>query len=117
MINDRLKSRRNFLRGAGVALALPWMESLPLLRAATTNQPPLRFACIYFSNGVDPAHWSAKGEGAAMEFGQAALPLTAIREDLVFLRGLYHQTAPLDSGSQARMARASPGRIPVSRCS
>ena len=93
MINDRQKSRRNFLRGAGVALALPWMESLPLLRAATTNQPPLRFACIYFSNGVDPAHWSAKGEGAAMEFGQAALPLTPVREDLVFLRGLYHQTA------------------------
>ena len=25
-------SRRHFLRGAGVALALPWMESLPLLR-------------------------------------------------------------------------------------
>ena len=26
-------SRRHFLRGAGVALALPWMESLPLLAA------------------------------------------------------------------------------------
>ena len=27
------KSRRHFLRGAGVALALPWMESLPLFGA------------------------------------------------------------------------------------
>jgi hypothetical protein len=93
MSNDRLNSRRSFLRGAGVALALPWMESLQRLRAAEVSQPPLRFACIYFSNGVDPAHWWAKGEGAAMEFGQAALPLTPIREDLVFLRGLYNQTA------------------------
>ncbi|HEY1494363.1 MAG TPA: hypothetical protein VGF49_07460, partial [Candidatus Solibacter sp.] len=73
---DQLKSRRHFLRGAGVALALPWMESMQLLRAqdgapAVSNEPPLRFACVYFSNGVDPAHWWAKGEGAAMEFGQA----------------------------------------------
>ncbi len=28
-----MKSRRNFLRGAGVALALPWMESLPVFGA------------------------------------------------------------------------------------
>jgi hypothetical protein len=95
---DQLKSRRHFLRGAGVALALPWMESMQILRAqdgapAVSNEPPLRFACIYFSNGVDPAHWWAKGEGAAMEFGQAAQPLTPLREDLVFIRGLYNQTA------------------------
>src|SRR6266545_4351941 len=97
MKTDLQKSRRHFLRGAGVALALPWMESLQVLRAqsgaAAAAKPPLRFACIYFSNGVDPAHWWAKGERAAMEFGQAAQPLTAVREDLVFIRGLYNQTA------------------------
>ena len=82
---DHLKSRRHFLRGAGVALALPWMESLPLLRAqelasaavkADPNKPPLRFACIYFSNGVDPKNWWAKGSGKEMQFGPAAEPLT-----------------------------------------
>src|SRR6516225_7226204 len=94
------KSRRHFLRGAGVALALPWMESLPLLAQdatplaqTTSNKPPLRFACIYFSNGVDPTHYWAKGSGAAMEFGPAAEPLAPIREDLVFVKGLYNQTA------------------------
>lgn len=86
-------SRRNFLRGAGVALALPWLESLPLRAQDAKNKPPLRFAHIFFSNGVEPAHWWAKGTGAAMEFGQAAVPLAPIREDLVFLRGLYHQKA------------------------
>ncbi|MEO7650920.1 MAG: DUF1552 domain-containing protein [Bryobacteraceae bacterium] len=88
------KSRRHFLRGAGVALALPWMESLPRLRAQeTAGKAPVRFACIYFSNGVEPIHWWAKGRGASMEFGAAAEPLTPHREDIVFVRGLYNQTA------------------------
>lgn len=97
MKNEKQRSRRNFLRGAGVALALPWLESLPALaqdgKAAAGNKPPVRFAHVYFSNGVEPAHWWAKGSGAAMEFGPAAQPLAPVREDLIFLRGLYHQKA------------------------
>lgn len=93
------RSRRHFLRSAGVALALPWLESLPLLAqdgkatVAAASKPPIRFAHIYFSNGIEPAHWWAKGSGAKMEFGPAAQPLASIREDIVFLRGLYHQQA------------------------
>jgi hypothetical protein len=59
--NPRHPSRRHFLRGVGVALALPWMESLPLLGQAAetvkTNTPPLRLGIVYFSNGVEPIHW------------------------------------------------------------
>ena len=98
MNNIKRLSRRHFLRGTGVALALPWMESLPLfaqesktVAAAGANKPPLRFAHIFFSNGVEPVHWWAKGSGASMEFGPAAQPLTPISEDLVFIRGLYNQ--------------------------
>ena len=90
------KSRRNFLRGAGVALTLPWLESLPLLAAdesKPSNKPPVRFGCVYFSNGVEPAHWWAKGSGASMEFGPGAQPLSTHGQDLVFIRGLYHQSA------------------------
>lgn len=90
------KSRRHFLRGAGVALALPWMESLPLKAAPTksaSNKPPLRYACVYFSNGVEPEHWWAKGAGASMELGPGPRPLMPHREDIVFLRGLYNQAA------------------------
>ncbi len=93
-------SRRHFLRGVGVTLALPWLESLPILAqdghvsvSANANKPPIRFAHIFFSNGVEPAHWWAKGQGRDMEFGLGAQPLTLIREDLIFLRGLYHQKA------------------------
>ena len=55
------------------------MESLPLLRrrtrkaaAAAADKPPLRFACIYFSNGVEPDALVGEGRGASMEFGPAA---------------------------------------------
>ena len=53
----RLTSRRHFLRGVGVALALPWMESLPVFgqaaAAATASAPPLRLGIVFFSNGVE----------------------------------------------------------------
>lgn len=88
-------SRRHFLRGAGVALALPWLESLPL-RAASAK-PPVRFACVYFSNGVEPIHWWAKGSGASMELGPVLEPMAPHREDIIFLRGLFNQQAVLSS--------------------
>ena len=88
-------SRRHFLRGVGVALALPWMESLPVLAqgAATSTKPPLRLGIVFFSNGVEPAHWWAKGSGATMELGPGLVPMMPHREDMVFIRGLFNQSA------------------------
>lgn len=91
-------TRRHFLRGMGVALALPWMESLPLFAQATplakaANKPPLRLGIVFFSNGVEPIHWWAKGSGANMELGPALAPMMPHREDIVFLDGLYSQAA------------------------
>jgi hypothetical protein len=114
-MKNRHESRRQFLRGAGVALALPWMESLqPLLAQDTAkagaNRPPLRFAMVYFSNGVDPKHWWAKGRGADMEFGTAAEPLRPIREDIVLISGLYnHQALTNPSPHMGRMANMLSG--------
>ena len=91
---NQMKSRRHFLRGAGVALALPWMESLPVLGATkSAAKPPVRFGCVYFSNGVEPAHWWAKGGGQAMEIGPGLAPLQGYRNDIIFLRGLFNQAA------------------------
>jgi hypothetical protein len=88
-------SRRKFLRGAGVALALPWLESLKANVAGPAAEAPTRFGCVYFSNGVEPAHWWVKGEGAAMEVGPALQPMQAHREDMIFVRGLFHKQAML----------------------
>ena len=105
-------SRRHFLRGAGVALALPWMESFTAFGQTVTaasakpTTPPLRLGIVFFSNGVEPIHWWAKGAGATMELGPAAAPLLPHREDIVFVQGLY---------SQAALASTSPhlGRMNV----
>jgi hypothetical protein len=90
-------SRRHFLRGAGVALALPWMESLPAFAQADATEkpsgPPLRLGIVFFSNGVEPAHWWARGSGSTMELGPGLLPMAPHREDMVFVRGLFNQAA------------------------
>lgn len=90
-------SRRAFLRGCGVTLTLPWLESLTSAgesnERSAAAQPPIRFACIYFSNGVEPVHWWARGEGSGMEIGSGLEPMNPYREDLVFLRGLFNAQA------------------------
>jgi hypothetical protein len=90
-------SRRRFLRGCGVTLALPWLESLSWAAENTASvqadEPPVRFACVFFSNGVEPVHWWARGAGAQMETGPGLEPMQPYREDMVFLRGLYNAQA------------------------
>ncbi len=98
-------SRRSFLRGAGVSLTLPWLESLPLraegaekrFTLSHSEKPPVRFACIYFSNGVEPAHWWARGAGAAMEIGPGLAPLKPFTEEIVFLQGLFNEQSAIST--------------------
>ncbi len=111
-------SRRHFLRGTGVALALPWMESLPLFAAqdgstpkeTASSKPPVRMAIIYFSNGVEPIHWWAKGSGLTMELGPGLQPMLPHREHFSFLRGLYnHQAFTSTSPHLGRMPNVLSG--------
>jgi hypothetical protein len=81
----------------GIALALPWLESLPVVgrtvAAAKTNTPPLRLGIVFFSNGVEPIHWWAKGSGANMELGPVLEAMMPHREDMVVIDGLFNKTA------------------------
>jgi hypothetical protein len=91
-------SRRTFLRGLGVTMALPWMESLNVWGdESTKNKPaseaPLRLAVTFSGNGFQSKEWWAKGEGASMELGRVLAPLSAFKEKLLFVRGLYHEEA------------------------
>ncbi len=90
-------SRRKFLRGVGVSMAMPWLESVPVWGDEkgknTSSEPPVRFACLFSGNGYHSKEWWAKGEGAKMELGRVLEPLKPVREKLTFLRGLYNQEA------------------------
>jgi hypothetical protein len=92
-------SRRTFLRGVGVTMALPWMESLPVWGdtpssgAASASEAPVRLAVLFSGNGFHSTEWWAKGEGKQMELGKVLLPLNDFREKMLFVRGLYNEEA------------------------
>src|SRR5438067_732164 len=90
-------SRRTFLRGVGVTMALPWLESTRVWGDATltgaASQPPVRFACLFSGNGYHSREWWAKGEGSQMELGKVLDPLRPYREKMNFVRGLYNAEA------------------------
>jgi hypothetical protein len=88
--------RRRFLRGLGVTMALPWLESLRVWgdeSSAAASQPPVRMAVLFAGNGFHSREWWARGEGPSMELGQVLAPLKAHREKLLFIRGLYNEQA------------------------
>jgi hypothetical protein len=87
-------SRRTLLRGLGVSMSLPWLESLPFAAAASvTAQAPTRTLVTFTGMGFHSQHWWAKGEGANMELGPCLTPLAPWRERMVFIRGLWNEQA------------------------
>ena len=94
---SRLTSRRHFLRGVGVALALPWMESLPVFgQAADSGQGRARRRCASAScsSRTASSRFTGGPRAAARRWssGPAALPMMPHREDMVFIQGLFNQT-------------------------
>ena len=118
-----LPRRRQFLsgcaKGAAATLALPWLGSLPVRSQETGKQglaeaesagPPIRFGCIYFSNGVEPAHWWAKPQGKQLELGPGMKPLKDKSSEIVFIKGLFNEQAALHpSPHMGRMANLLSG--------
>ena len=82
-------SRRTLLRGAGVALALPWLDAMrPAFAADKESTPPKRFAWIYVPNGVVKDAWHPTQVGADWEMTPSLQPLAAFRKDLNVFTGL-----------------------------
>src|SRR5690349_10530753 len=89
-------SRRTFLRGVGVTMALPWLESYNVWGdevRARASEAPVRLAVTFSGNGFQSKEWWAKGEGKSMELGRVLAPLSEFREKLLFVRGLFHAEA------------------------
>jgi len=91
-------SRRRFLRGVGVAMALPWLESIPvwgaeLAKDGTPGPFPKRFGALFMGNGINSKHWWAKGSGAEMELGKSLEPLAPLKSKMNFVTGLFNKHA------------------------
>lgn len=81
-----------FLRGAGCAMALPWLESVPVWGASTTATPK-RFAVVFMGNGVNGNHWWSKGNGDEMKLSKSLEPLEPVKKKLNVVNGLYNAPA------------------------
>lgn len=111
-------SRRTVLKGAGVTMALPWLESLHAL-ADTPGAAgfPKRFGVVFLGNGINEDHWSAEGSGAAMKLSKTLEPLEPLKHKINVIDGLFNKAAtgqgihPAQTGSLLSGARISKGAI------
>lgn len=90
--------RRTVLRGAGVAMALPWLESMAVWGQSTPSPDlqgsfPKRFAALFMGNGINANHWWAKGSGAEMELGKSLSPLEPFKTKVNLINGLFNKHA------------------------
>jgi hypothetical protein len=115
-------SRRHFLRGAGVCLALPALESLlpaKVLAAAASDAArtaglattgtgvPLRTAFVYFPNGaIQPNFWPTE-TGTNFSLNTTLQPLEPVREFIRVLAGLDHACANAGADGGGDHARAN----------
>jgi hypothetical protein len=90
-ISKKFIPRRTFLRGAGVTLGLPLLDSMvpaqtPLNKTAAV--PPKRFLGIWHPHGAAPGYWSPLQEGSNFEFSFITKPLEPFRDRVTLISGM-----------------------------
>src|SRR6185295_10465196 len=110
--------RRTVLRGAGVTMCLPWLDSLTAFAAAPPgNAFPKRFAVLFMGNGVNEDQWGAEGSGAEMKLSKSLSPLEPLKHKINVINGLFNKAAtgqgihPAQTGSLLSGASIQKGAI------
>ena len=103
-------TRRTLLRGAGVALALPYLEAIAFAQTGKSEgEAPLRMAFLFVPNGINMAHWTPEAEGALGALPHALEPLAGLKDHFNVLTGLTQNWAFAHGdggGDHARSAAA-----------
>ena len=90
-------ARRTLLRGAGVALSLPWLESIGGAAPASTgerlSEPPLRLAFMFMPNGVRPENWTPAGDGEDYEITPHLKHIEKFKSDFILLENLWNRNS------------------------
>jgi hypothetical protein len=113
-ITKKHLSRRTFLQGAGVSLALPLLDSMVpagTVLAQTAAAPKTRLGCIYIPHGATMDKWTPAGTGSSFQFSEILQPLEAFRDRVVVVSDLAHApVAPAtgeDTGGAENHVRAA----------
>jgi hypothetical protein len=90
-------TRRTMLRGVGVTMALPFLESVSLWADEKAphddSTPPVRTAVLFSGNGFHNQEWWAKESGDQLELGRVLAPLNDVKSKMLFISGLYNAEA------------------------
>lgn len=96
-------SRRAFLRGAGVALALPFLPSLLPRAARGDDAPPVRLVFWYVANGIHMPAWRPTRLGEDYDLPLILEPLAAVQPDVSVISGLTNMAGRFNvPGDHAR---------------
>jgi hypothetical protein len=102
-ISKRHIARRTFLRGAGITLALPLLDSMipaATLLAQTAAAPKSRFMGIFYPHGMAPGYWVPGQEGPLPEKLPLILEsLKKVKDQTVVLSGLWSKSAEPPEGT------------------
>jgi hypothetical protein len=88
--------RRTFLRGMGVTMALPLLDSMipaRTLLAQTAASPRARLGFVYVPHGAIMDKWTPVSEGAGFELTPILKPLEQYRDRMNVISGLGHRAA------------------------
>ncbi|MBK7826314.1 DUF1552 domain-containing protein [Nannocystis sp.] len=93
-------SRRKFLGGAGVLVALPALGIFrPRFARSNADPPPRRLLVYFLPNGRVPANWIPPESGPEFSFPATLAPFQGLKGDLICLSELYHTSATLSAGT------------------
>jgi hypothetical protein len=101
--------RRTFLRGIGVTVALPFLESMVPAATAWSQsaaRPRTRLGCIYFPHGAIMNKWTPTTEGTGFELSDILQPLKPLQDRINVISGLRHALA-YGSGATANHNRSA----------
>jgi hypothetical protein len=93
-LTKKALDRRSFLRGAGVAVAMPLLDSMvPAMAGAAAAKSPIRLGFVYVPNGVIQKDWVPAAEGTGYEMLRTMKPLEPFRDRMTVLSNLAHVNA------------------------
>ncbi len=89
MSNRTTLHRRTFLRGTGMAMALPLLDAMTTTSmAGSPSTAPNRMAFIFFANGAIMPSWKPKADGERLVLSETLRPLEKHQQQLTVFSGL-----------------------------